>query len=67
MIIEFWRSIVGDAVQYFTTGSNYSLQWHYGELLEYTFVSLAVLLVICLTFKFMFSFVKLFFKQVHAT
>ena len=47
-IISFWRSIVGDAVDYFTIGSSSSPQWNYGELLEYMFAGLAVILVIAL-------------------
>lgn len=62
MILEYWRDIVGNAVNYFTVGTGNNIQWHYGNLLEYSFVSIAVLLVIILTFKLLFSFIRLFYK-----
>ena len=62
MILEYWRDIVGNAVNYFTVGTGNNIQWHYGNLLEYSFVSIAVLLVIILTYKLLFSFIRLFYK-----
>ena len=59
-IISFWRSIVGDAVDYFTIGSSSSPLWNYGELLEYMFAGLAVILVIALVFRLLFTIVGFF-------
>ena len=62
MILDYWRQIVGSFVDYFTIGASSSPQWHYGKLLEYTMVSIAVIVAICLVFKFIFYLFKLFFK-----
>lgn len=62
MILDYWRQIVGPYVDYFTFGQGQSIQWHYGKLLEYAMVALAVIVAICLVFKFIFYLFKLFFK-----
>jgi|GEM_PF-5819417 hypothetical protein len=59
-IVTFWRSIVGDAVEYFTIGSSNSPQWNYGSLLEYMFAGLAAILVIALVFRLLFTIVGFF-------
>ncbi len=64
-LLELWRDIVGDAVNYFTIGNNYSIQWHYGELLEYCFVSLAAIICIILVFRLLFMIVGLFSGKRH--
>lgn len=60
-ILEIWQSIVGEAPTYFTSGNNYSIQWHYGELLEYAFVCIATIFVIALIFKLIFTMFTLIF------
>lgn len=59
-IISFWRSIVGEAVDYFTFGTYNQPQWNYGDLLEYMFAGLAVILVIALVFRLLFTIVGFF-------
>lgn len=60
-ILEIWQSIVGEAPSYFTIGSSNSIQWNYGELLEYAFVCIATIFVIALVFKLLFTMFTLIF------
>lgn len=53
-LLELWRAIVGDAPNYFTYGNYSNPQWHYGNILEYCFVSLAAIIVIILVFRLIF-------------
>ena len=57
-LIELWRDIVGEAVNYFSDGT--VIQWDYGELLEYAFVSIAAIVCIALVFRFLFMLIGLF-------
>lgn len=57
-IIEIWREIVGLPPDYFTVGSSNSIQWNYGELLEYGFVCILCILAINLFFKMFFALLK---------
>lgn len=58
-IISFWRSIIGQPVEPISTG-NYNYSWDYGEILEYMFAGLAVLVVIGLVFRLLFTIIGFF-------
>lgn len=60
-ILEIWQSIVGEAPDYFTIGQSNSVQWHYGELLEYAFVCIVTVFIVALIFKLLFTVISLAF------
>lgn len=59
-ILEIWRSIVGEAPTY-TSSGNYSQIWDYGELIEYAFVCIVTVFIVALIFKLLFTIISLAF------
>lgn len=57
-ILNFLSSIIGDPPDYFTVGAGNTPQWHYGNLMEYFFAGLLVVLCVSYIFKIFLSFFK---------
>ena len=60
MLLDLWEQIVGVCPTYFTQGTSSSIQWHYGELLQYCFVSLTAIICIAMVFRLIFTIMGLF-------
>lgn len=56
-ILSLMESIIGKAPDYFTTGNNYTIQWDYGALLEYSFAGILFILSIAFVYKLFISLV----------
>lgn len=61
--IELVRNVLGSAVDYFTVGQSMSPQWHYGNLLEYAFSGMVMILAFVMAYKLLITMLGFFARK----
>lgn len=57
-ILSFMESVIGAPPDYFTVGVGNQIQWHYGNLIEYFFAGMVLLVSLSTLYKIILKFMK---------